>query len=210
MSWSTLLAEVRKDHELRHGLFKQRSANAETRIAKFRPFVIPNSSFVICPTHLSQLKPCIMSQAMPFLQHHGDGLGGVKGRVPLAAALGVVGAGVFALVGKTEEIRRPLVQLDSRRAEPYMRRSSADPHNASTLLTHPIKHLVFWEAVPKKRLDDGTKARPLNQPFENIRRDAGDASVMWHHKAIRSQRHLGMCLNQFRPCAQIYIPRNEE
>ena len=41
------------------------SANAEVRIAKFSQFDIPNSSFDIGPVPLSQLKPCIISQAMP-------------------------------------------------------------------------------------------------------------------------------------------------
>ena len=39
-----------------------------------------------------------------FLQHHGDGLRGVKGRVPLAAALGVGDERRLELIGKAEII----------------------------------------------------------------------------------------------------------
>ncbi len=46
-----------------------------------------------------------MSQAMPvFLEHHGDGLGGVEGRVPLTAALGVGDERFLELIGEAEVI----------------------------------------------------------------------------------------------------------
>jgi hypothetical protein len=39
-----------------------------------------------------------------FLQHHGDGLGGVEGRVPLAAAFGVGDERLLELIGGAEVI----------------------------------------------------------------------------------------------------------
>jgi hypothetical protein len=72
-----------------------RSANAEVRIAKFSQFDIRNSSFDICP---------VAGDAV-FLQHHGDGLGGVEGRVPLAAALGVGDERLLELIGEAGEVR---------------------------------------------------------------------------------------------------------
>ncbi len=39
-----------------------------------------------------------------FLQHHGDGLGGVEGRVPLTAALGVGDERLLELIGEAEVI----------------------------------------------------------------------------------------------------------
>ena len=39
-----------------------------------------------------------------FLQHHGDGLRGVEGRVPLAAALGVGDERLLELIGESEVI----------------------------------------------------------------------------------------------------------
>ena len=42
-----------------------------------------------------------------FLQHHGDGLRGVEGRVPLAAALGVGDKRLLQLIGETEAMSLP-------------------------------------------------------------------------------------------------------
>ena len=54
-----------------------------------------------------------------FLQHHGDGLRGVEGRIPLAAALGVGDDRLLELIGESEVIsaasRRP---FRSRRRSP--------------------------------------------------------------------------------------------
>lgn len=81
----------------------QRSANTETRIAKFRPFLIPNSSFRIrhLPGPLVPVKAVhhIAGDAV-FLQHHSDGLGGVERRVALAGGLSLE-------IAKTVEVNQP-------------------------------------------------------------------------------------------------------
>jgi hypothetical protein len=46
-----------------------------------------------------------------FLQHHGDGLGGVEGRVALAAALGVGGERALELIGQAEVIHHQAAGL---------------------------------------------------------------------------------------------------
>jgi hypothetical protein len=40
-----------------------------------------------------------------FLQHHGDGLGSIEGRVPLTAALGVGDERLLELIGEAGEVR---------------------------------------------------------------------------------------------------------
>lgn len=56
-----------------------------------------------------------------LLQHHGDGLGGVVDRVPLAATLGVGDERLFELIGETKVIHHQPAGLSRSRARRRVR-----------------------------------------------------------------------------------------
>ncbi len=59
-----------------------------------------------------------------LLQHDGDGLLGVVGRIALAAALGVVGEGVLQLIGEAEVIHHQPARLVAESSTPERARQT--------------------------------------------------------------------------------------
>jgi hypothetical protein len=73
------------------------------------PPELHHSYFILLPFHAVHQ---VAGDAV-FLQHHGDGLRGVEGRVPLAAALGVADERLLELIGEAGEVRMQKCELRS-------------------------------------------------------------------------------------------------
>jgi hypothetical protein len=86
-----------------------RSPNSEVQSVRHSEFVIRHWPGPLVPVETVHQ---VAGDAV-FLQHHGDGLRGVEGRVPLAAALGVADERLLELIGEAGEVRMQKCELRS-------------------------------------------------------------------------------------------------
>ena len=142
-----------------------------------------------------------------LLQHHGDGLGGVKGRVPLAAALGVGDERFLELIGEAEVIHHQATRLVAEDAV----HAGDGLHEAMALHrlvgTHGVQagrveagqpHVshdhdlegVFGVLEPIRQVAPGVFAADVFLPIRAVLRAAG------HHDLQRIFRPLGPQLDK--------------